>query len=128
MSTPATATGALHRYTLDGAIFNRSWALNHSPLERQYNRAKVKPISSPLCSALLVDWLDTDSTKQWRLSTHERLEQLDSEIFEISCTEAKYLHVLIKGLVGIHSEIFTQCMVREKQLGRLEHLAGYKGW
>ena len=96
MSTPATATGALHRYTLDGAIFNRGWALNHSPLERQDNRAKVKPISSPLCSALLVDWLDTDSTKQWRLSTHERLEQLDSEIFEISCTEAKYLHVLIK--------------------------------
>ena len=120
MSTPATATATataatrvLHRYTPDGAIFKRGWALNHSPLERQGNRAKVKPISSPLCSALLVDWLDTDSAKQWRLSTHERLKQLDSEISQISCTEAKYLRVLIRGLLGIRSEIFTQCMVRE---------------
>ena len=67
----ATATRVLHRYTPDGAIFNKGWTLYPSPLERQDSRAKVKPISSTLSSALLVDWLGNDNTKQWRLSTHE---------------------------------------------------------
>ena len=118
MSRPATATATatatrvLHRCTPDGAIFNDGWALNHSPLERQNSRAKVKPISSSLSSAPLVDWLGTDNSKQWGLSTHERLEQIDTEILQISCAKAKHLDVLIRGLVGIRSEIFTQCMVR----------------
>ena len=113
MSAPARATRVLHRCTPDGAIFNKGWALYLSPLERRDSRAKVKPISSPLSSALLVDWLGTDNTKQRRLSTHERLEKIASEISQISYTRAKYLHVLIRGLVGTRSEIFAQCMARE---------------
>ena len=119
----------LHRMHPSGTIFNEGWAINHFPLESRDSRACLKPISSPLSSALLVDWLGTDNTKQWDLSPHERLEQISREISQLARIDVKNLHELItEGLVSRRSMMLTQCIARAGQLDKLEHLPGYQGW
>lgn len=119
----------LHRMHPSGIIFNEGWAINHSPMERRDSRASLKPVSSPLSSALLVDWLGADNTKHWGLSAHENLEQIANEITQVSRMRHDDLYSLIvEGLVSRRIALLSRCIAHTNQLIRLEQLPGYGGW
>ena len=119
----------LNRLHPRGIVFNAPWAIHHAPLDLRDDRASLTPLSSPVSTALLVDWLSTDETADWGLSPLRRLNIMAEKISQLSEMDSDALTTLIQEVaVSRKSHLLNHCMTRASELSGLEGLPGLASW